>query len=547
MTCLNTTGLFDGTPFRLLDPVINTPSHSITELPNFNITARVGSYNQQLAFVLEPNRDLITQETQIRYLNSGRQSEDDNLTTSLPYHVTKGEVWTKLPGQAWDSVGWARLLVIRDGLNPLVEGTFTIMSYRFEIRPQDARGILEVYPGSVTTDSTNSSQNELALQRAGCAITGLTLNKRQSWFDDHGLTIDNIGDLAGCFATKRIAYVGVAIDCSYRAAFKSDDDVKRNIINVVNTASVVFENSLNIALALRDVMISDSECTNDASGTHQWDVPCPMGDLNWRLHRFSAWRANRRDDNAFWTLMTGCAAGVGEIGVSWVGEVCKTGDNYEGIGSGIGANVVGHSNTEWQVFAHEGAHMFGAIHDCDSDACASGLDSSWKCCPLSSSTCDAGEEYLMNPIAGKGMTRFSACTIGSICSQIGQGGIDTKCLVSPAEVNQLQAEVNLPDSECGNGVVEEGEGCDDPKDHCCDMQTCQWRNEGECALDQDGDDGEDNGMSNDFSSWVGQHRALFVGLCTSLGGSLILFVTFMIFASAYRKCRRMRLKEEAFR
>jgi hypothetical protein len=98
--------------------------------------------------------------------------------------------------------------------------------------------------------------------------------------------------------------------------------------------------------------------------------------------------------------------------------------------------------------------MFGAIHDCDPDACASGLDLSWKCCPLSSSTCDAGEEYLMNPIAGKGMTRFSACTIGSICSQIGQGGIDTKCLVSPAEVYQLQAEVNLPDSECGNGVVE---------------------------------------------------------------------------------------------
>jgi hypothetical protein len=60
----------------------------------------------------------------------------------------------------------------------------------------------------------------------------------------------------------------------------------------------------------------------------------------------------------------------------------------------------------------------------------------------------------MNPIAGKGMTRFSPCTIGSICSQIGQGGIDTQCLVSPAEVNQSQGEVNLPDSECGNGVVE---------------------------------------------------------------------------------------------
>jgi hypothetical protein len=74
------------------------------------------------------------------------------------------------------------------------------------------------------------------------------------------------------------------------------------------------------------------------------------------------------------------------------------------------------------------------------------------------------------------------------------------------------------------------------------MQTCQWRDEGECALDQDGDDGEDNGMSDDFSSWVGQHRALFIGLCTSLGGSLILFVAFMIFASAYRKRRNSKRK-----
>ncbi|KAL2854287.1 Metallo-peptidase family M12-domain-containing protein [Aspergillus pseudoustus] len=538
-------GLFNETPSRLLNPVINTPSHTVEGVPSFNITAEVDGRDQQLVFVLERNRDLVTQETRIWYLENGQESENANSEISLPYHVTKGSVWTKLPGQSWDSVGWARLMVIRDGPSPLFEGTFTIMSDQFELRSQDHRDIHTIYPSSTET-STDSSQGEFALRRAGCMTTESNLNKRQSWFEDHSTTTDNIGNITSCFTTKRIAYVGVAIDCSYRAAFKSDADVKRNIINVVNTASVVFENSLNIALGLRDVLISSSKCTNDVSGVHQWDVPCPKGDLNWRLHRFSAWRANHQDDNAFWTLMTGCAAGVGEIGVSWVGEVCKTGEGYEGIGSGIGANVVGHSNTEWQVFAHESAHMFGAIHDCDSDACASGLDSSWKCCPLSSSTCDAEGEYLMNPTAGKGITRFSPCTIGSICSKIGQGGINTQCLVSPEEVEQLQVELNLPNSECGNGVVEEGEGCDDSEDGCCDMQTCQWRDEEQCALGQEDGGEEDNSMSNEFSSWVGQHKALFVGLCASLGGSLILFVAFMIFASVYRQRRRMRLKEEAF-
>ncbi|KAL2869980.1 uncharacterized protein BJX67DRAFT_346224 [Aspergillus lucknowensis] len=37
------------------------------------------------------------------------------------------------------------------------------------------------------------------------------------------------------------------------------------------------------------------------------------------------------------------------------------------------------------------------------------------------------------------------------------------------------------------------------------------------------------------------------GLCAGLGGSILLFVVFMIFASVHRKRRRMRLKEAAFR
>ncbi|KAL4913797.1 Metallo-peptidase family M12-domain-containing protein [Aspergillus aurantiobrunneus] len=510
-------------------------------------------YGQQVAFVLEPSRDLITQETRIRHLDSGHTTEKAKSIADFLYHITKGAVWTKLPGQPWDSVGWARLIVTREGSNPLFEGTFMIWSEQFEIRTQHQNsGLsasageeeLKVYP-ITTTNSTDIPGPELSLNRAGCITTaGSTLNKRQTWSDE---SIPGMGSSSNCFDTKRIAYVGVAIDCSYRAAFDSDDDVKRNIINVVNTASVVFEKSFNIALALRDLVISKPECSRNASSTHQWDVPCSNGDLNWRLHRFSAWRATAGDDNAYWTLMTGCAALAGEIGVSWVGEACKS--EYDGLGSGIGANVVGHSNTEWQVFAHESAHMFGANHDCDSGACASNLDSSGKCCPLTSSTCNANEEYLMKPIASKGMTGFSPCTVRSICSKIGQAAVDTRCLVSPREMDDLEEEVNLPSSQCGNGIVEAGEMCDcggnicdEFEARCCDPTTCQWQDEGDCALSQ-----EDDGSGSDFASWVGSHKSLFIGLCAGLGGSFILLVVFVAFASVYHKRRRRRLKEAEFR
>ncbi|KAL3475367.1 Metallo-peptidase family M12-domain-containing protein [Aspergillus californicus] len=404
-------------------------------------------------------------------------------------------------------------------------------------------------PHYVLISSVAESLGETPVRslNTGCMTTaGSSLNQRQAWFDDQNIA-NSTGNSSGCFNTRRIAYIGVAIDCSYRAAFDSDDDVKSNIIDVVNTASVVFENSFNIALALRDVRISDAECSSDAS-TSQWDVPCSDGDLNWRLDRFTEWRATVEDDNAYWTLMTGCAASVGEIGVSWVGEVCNSAKDYGGPGSSIGANIVGHSNTEWQVFAHESAHMFGAIHDCDSDACASDLDSSWDCCPMSLSTCDADEDFLMNPNTRRGMTRFSPCTIGSVCARIGYSEVNTQCLVSEEDLDGLEEEeeVNLPNGQCGNGVVEDGEGCDcgrnscdDNEARCCDMRTCQWRDEGECSFP--GEDSEGS-MGGGFSAWLATHKALFIGLCAGLGSFVIILAALMAFA-VYRK-RRLRPKKQ---
>lgn len=346
-------GLFGESSFRLSHPVINTPSHTIAGRSGFNITAEFDRYDQQIAFVLEPNRDLITQETRIRYLDSGQNIQDADSIPEQSYHATKGSVWTKLPGQPWDSVGWARLMVTREGPSPLFEGTFTISDEAFEIQTQhhDAGssgtakgGELKVYPASAI-DSTGSTG--LALNRTGCmTIPGSAFHKRQSLSTE---TASAFGSSSDCFDTKRVAYIGVAIDCSYKSLFDSDADARRNVINVVNTASVVFENSFNIALALQDMVMTEPECSNNTSGAHQWNMPCSTGDLSWRLNKFGDWRTTVQDDNAFWTLMTGCVPPAGEVGVSWVGQTCKT--QYGMFGSGTGANVVAHSKTEWQVFA----------------------------------------------------------------------------------------------------------------------------------------------------------------------------------------------------
>lgn len=350
---LKLTGLFGGSSFRLSNPVINTPSHTIAGRSGFNITAEFEGYNQQVAFVLEPNRDLITQETRVRYLNSGQTIEDTGSIPEQSYQATKGAVWTKLPGQPWDNVGWARLIITQEGPSPLFEGTFTISDEVFEIQKQRQYagpsstakvGGLKVYPAS-TVDSADSAG--LALNRTGCMTTpGSVFHKRQSLSTG---TASGFGSSSDCFETKRVAYIGIAIDCSYRNLFDSDADARRNVINVVNTASVVFENSFNIALALQDMVMSESECQNSTPAVHQWNMPCSTGDLSWRLNKFGDWRTTVQDTNSFWTLMTACVPPAGEVGVSWVGQVCKT--QYDMFGSGTGANVVAHSKTEWQVFA----------------------------------------------------------------------------------------------------------------------------------------------------------------------------------------------------
>ncbi|KAF9894250.1 hypothetical protein FE257_007752 [Aspergillus nanangensis] len=430
--------------FRLDQPVIHAAPSSSHRLPSqFNITAGIVGKDQNLAFVLESNHHVASPDTHVQYLDV--DGNTNPIDTSF-YQTTKGSAWLQSTGRAWKEVGWARIVVIRTGKDPLFEGTFTVKSTHYDIRLQnpiiqgsenDDNNRLMVYrtPSSPSRflDSSSGAIDPppRCMSAPRAAAPGLSLLPR-----DNRDLLNTINSTAGCPQTRQVAYIGVATDCSYSAGFSSPDAVHRNILNLVNTASVVFETSFNISLGLRNLTIADSRCPNRSSEYMAWNSACPNGDMNWRLQRFSSWRGAVQDTtNAYWTLMTDCHNSGGEVGVSWVGELCNSGEEgrrFDRSAAGIGANVVARTSAQWQVFTHEAAHMFGAIHDCNTDACASHLNtltSSSQCCPRSPSSCDADGAFIMNPSSSRAMSRFSACTRGDVCAQLGSGSVNTQCLV----------------------------------------------------------------------------------------------------------------------
>jgi hypothetical protein len=86
----------------------------------------------------------------------------------------------------------------------------------------------------------------------------------------------------------------------------------------------------------------------------------------------------------------------------------------------------------------------------------------------------------MNPSTASGITNFSPCSIGNICSAIGRQSVKTQCLSNNKGVTTITGQ------QCGNGIVETGEDCDCGGDtgcqnnQCCDAKTCKFKNNAVC-------------------------------------------------------------------
>jgi len=433
--------------------------------------------------------------------------------------------------------GWARITLHRDGKTPIFEGAYRLHGDHHHI--QTATNYLKLKhvedpkPSAPTsTDYTSGDEymviwrdsdvleyyqphDELKKRelygRVSCGSDDLTFNanydlnsRATSDFGEMSTSslfgrqvdttpgnggaginlVDNIGSTAGCPKTRKVALLGVAADCNYRKQFSTEADVRTNIIQQINAASAVYENTFNITLGLQNITILNPDCPSTATEAVPWNVVCGDGvTITNRLSKFSEWRGRSQDTNAFWTLLTTCNTD-NAVGLAWLGQVCQQGaranqgdgsDSNETISS---TNVVVRTQTEWQVIAHEVGHTFGAVHDCTSASCQAGDAQMQRCCPLSQNSCDAKGQFIMNPSTGRGIEAFSPCSVGNVCAAISRQA--DRCLLNNKDIPVITG------SQCGNGIVETGEDCDCGGEQgcagnsCCDPKTCKYTQNSVC-------------------------------------------------------------------
>ncbi|KAL2759430.1 hypothetical protein ACRALDRAFT_2038295 [Sodiomyces alcalophilus JCM 7366] len=532
----------------LENPILHTPSSRVHARSSFDLTFSLHDGQQEVRFVLEPNTDILDDSLQVNYIGNDGTIRVEH----IPRHehkVFRGKAFVRRQGRSeWTHAGWARTMIYRDGKHPVLEGAFSVdgddhhiltgTKYRTIKLPQDPNvengqdpdeymivwrdsDIMQHHPdapqnrkrddvrgGSTRCDSErlafNAKYNPWAHENEDDALRAISPRALFGRQMESGPTGEDgaaiglastIGSTRGCPNTRRVALVGIATDCTYTASFNSTQSLRASIINLVNDASNVYEKSFNISLGIANLTISDGPCPATADDALPWNVGCSAATtISDRLVLFSKWRGEVADNNAFWTLFSTCDTG-NAVGLAWLGQVCVQGSvDTEGIDGGIetvsSTNVVIRTqDSEWQVFAHEVGHTFGAVHDCDKRQCAppegdddddNNGDGIPRCCPLSTDQCDANSQFIMNPSTGSHLRQFSPCTIGNVCSALYRNAIRSDCLMDNRNVETITG------SQCGNGIVEAGEDCDcggeaECGDNpCCNPQTCQFTENSVC-------------------------------------------------------------------
>jgi hypothetical protein len=518
---LNTVSIVD-------EPIIHTPSHRATSLSSFDLTFHLHGKKQLIKLTLTPNHEVIAEDASVQILGPDGSVKSVEFIERSDHRIFKGQAWIqKYKGAEWTNIGWARIMLLHDGDNPLFEGAFlfegdhhhviTRSHYTHTKDPRDpdvpAREkdfMLMFRDSDIKGNDHMHVQSRGHVQESSCSSDNLAFNVQPDHpiysmmkrSDDtsfwgggsaksifgrqiDGTTSGNsggvnlvstIGNTAGCFSTRRVALVGVATDCTYTGTFNSTAAVRSHIISQIALASAQYESAFNITLGLRNLTISDSACPATAPTSAPWNSACSNSiSIQDRLNLFSGWRGTRNDTNAYWTLLTTCPTGSA-VGLAWLGQACLNTASVNVNETVSSANVVVKTAlTEWQIIAHETGHTFGAVHDCTSATCADGVTvNAQQCCPLSSTVCDAGQKFLMNPSTGSSITQFSPCSIGNICSAIGRTSVKTNCLTANKDVTTITG------SQCGNGIVEAGEDCDCGgtsgcgTNSCCNPTTCKF-------------------------------------------------------------------------
>ncbi|KAI8884493.1 zincin, partial [Backusella circina FSU 941] len=454
-----------------------------------NLRLKINSSNNQTIHLhLHPNYDLFHPDSVLFHYNTSSPLIPSNYRVYQGYTVDpiySDQLWSfqNISLDEPGVLGWARITVRNDreqhDINyPLFEGVFTMYDDTYIVR------LIDNYHLTKRSDdaSIQSNGGHMVMYRDSDLIDDNSGVSKECGFDTmHHVkmyyptqsSLFKRTSTSGCPKTKKILYMGVAIDCTYIQRYGSQTQARIQIIQNWNSVSGAYLSAFNVAIGLINITVMDAECYHDGPS---WNRPCSTSySISQRLSDFSQWRGTIGDDGAgLWHLMTDCATGP-EVGLAWLSQLCNTkavkdGGMGQGYTSGTGVSAI--IRDEWKVVAHEIGHGFGAIHDCNSITCPC-VGSSCRCCPFSDNECDAKEKFFMNPTSNSTATEFSPCSINMVCSQLSN---HLSCLHDPGTRNTAALQM------CGNGIKEVDEDCDTGgKDStCCNSKTCKFKNGAVC-------------------------------------------------------------------
>ena len=416
--CLTAASSTSRNPLQLLavaeHPSIRTPKHRVHAHTTFDLTLDLYHRLRRVRLALEPNHDIIPDGATISYMSPDGTIRHQDPILRSEHKVYKGWAWLQAGDDAWHQVGWARINVLRDGIDPLFEGAFSVnndhhhiqLSSKYMTNRHSQDPLIELTDDDYMVVWRDSDiQPDVGLPEVGatmeakrgdddvaCASDDLDFNtrpdhpvyqnilKRESgtWgvmpvgnlFGKRQIDtqsgsgtsagvnlVSTIGQSSGCPNTRKVALVGVATDCTYTGTFNSSETARSNVITQINSASSLWENSFNISLGLQNLTVSDSNCPGTPSPATQWNQPCSGSvEIQARLNMFSSWRGTLGDSNSHWTLLTNCNTGSA-VGLAWLGQACvheaqtSNGTGGSGPETVTGANVVAKTPTEWQVIS----------------------------------------------------------------------------------------------------------------------------------------------------------------------------------------------------
>ena len=253
----------------------------------FDVTFE-GERNSHIRLSLEPNHHLFPEGAIVEYIDNDGSTVRTEGIVRHEHRVYKGQAYYKDEvTKQWTSCGWTRIMVLRDGANPLFEGVFlrdgdvyhikllakynsqrgvddlefmdenpdeTMVIYRDSDRFLSQAALLErSVEGTVSTEEVNSTicahdRLEFNMQTRGRVPWSLgrdllgRLVRRQGSDVGGGLATggsrsqlaSTVGNTAGCETTRRVALVAAAADCSYVTKHGNSTATRAQIISIFN-------------------------------------------------------------------------------------------------------------------------------------------------------------------------------------------------------------------------------------------------------------------------------------------------------------------------